>query len=118
MTAKRVTEAIRTYEIDTSGGLFRIDIPEDWKVTYAPVSPAGAKGYGGDPTLALRVYENDTKQRAIFTNVRSFRDLSIPVQRLEVKKKGSDSWEADRNGSKSSSETVIERRWVPDTNDA
>lgn len=30
--------------------------------------------------LALRFYENDTKQRAIFTDVANFRDVSIKIE--------------------------------------
>lgn len=77
----------RTYEIVTSEGRMRMSIPETWKVTYGPINPAG-KSYGTDN--ALRVYEDagKEKQRAIFTNVISFRDLSIPVQRLRHPREG------------------------------
>lgn len=64
----------------------KITVPDDWKVTFGPVCvPRGGEKYGGGSSmpLALRFYESDTKQRAIFTNVASFRDLSI---KTEVKK--------------------------------
>ena len=101
----------RTYEIVTNEGRMRMEIPDSWKVTYGPVSP-GSKSYGDGN--ALRVYENETKQRAIFLNVVSFRDLSIPVQRLLVREKGSEKWEIDSNSRKRSSSVEIERRWVPE----
>lgn len=106
-----MTNGVRTYEIVTTDGAIRMDIDESWKVTYGPVSP-GSKSYGGGN--ALRVYESDTKQRAIFLDVLSFRDLSIPVQRLLVKTKASDKWESDHNGSSRRSKSVIERKWVPE----
>lgn len=109
-------EGIRTYEIVTSDSKLRIEIPEEWKITFGPVS-IGAKGSYGNSPLALRVYESDTKQRAIFTNVLSFRDLSIPVKRQMIKRSGSDAWETDNNGSKSNSQDVIERSWVLETDE-
>lgn len=103
----------RTYEIQTTLGPIRMDIPDDWKVTYGPVSPGSKGGYGEGN--CLRVYESETKQRAIFVGVTAFRDLSIPVQRLLVKRKGEDKWSADNTGNSSrNSKTVIERKWVPE----
>jgi hypothetical protein len=102
---------VRTYEIVSAEGRFRMDIPEDWKVTYGPVSPGGKYGGGSN---ALRVYESDTKQRAIFIDVTSFRDLSIPVQRLLIKEEGSETWAVDRNSRRRSSTTNIQRKWVPE----
>ena len=106
--------ATRTYEIVTDAGTFRMEIPEEWKVTYGPVFQGGK--YGGGEN-ALRVYEAESKQRAIFTGVRSFRDLSIPVKRLLVSEKGSNKWEADRNGRRSKSNVEYERKWVDASDD-
>lgn len=113
--ANDTPDQIRTYEIVTTDGTLRMSIPESWKVTYAPVAP-GAKSYDG--AYALRVYELETKQRAIFLNVKSFRDLSIPVQRLFVKTKGSDEWKRDNNGNSSSNSKIeVEREWRLEEND-
>lgn len=73
-----MTEQKRQYLIKSSGETRIITIPESWKVTYGPVSPGSKYGDGN----VLRVYESKEKQRAIFTNVVSFRDLSIPVRKL------------------------------------
>lgn len=103
----------RTYEIITNAGSIRMDIPESWKVTYGPVSP-GSK-YGGGEGNALRVYEGTDKQRAIFLNVKSFRDLSIPIMRLYVKSEGKDEWERDTEGNSSNkSKTNVTREWRVD----
>lgn len=108
------TTTKRTYEIATISGKFRMDIPETWKVTFGPVSPGSKGGYasGGN---CLRVYESDTKQRAIFLDVVSFRDLSIPVQRLVVREEGKEKWEVDNGNRKRSSSVKAERRWVPES---
>lgn len=101
---------IKTYLVKTSREELQIDIPENWKVTYGPISP-GKGSYGG---YALRIYESDTKQRAIFTDVTSFRDLSIPVRRLVKAEKGTASWERDESGSSEVAATIIDKAWVDD----
>lgn len=104
-------ETDRTYEVVTMEGRMRLTIPESWKVTYGPVSPTG-KGYGAEN--CLRIYEDSAKdkQRAIFTSVLSFRDLSIPVQRLLVREKGKEKWEINENGKQRISSVKYERKWV------
>lgn len=52
----------------------KVTVPAAWKATFGPLVPGGRSG-----EIALRFYENKEKQRAVFTNVESFRDLSIPV---------------------------------------
>lgn len=63
----------------------KIIIPENWKVTFGPLVPGSKGGYNGHSGLALRIYESPTKQRAVFTDVVSFRDLSIPVEEEVLK---------------------------------
>jgi len=52
----------------------QITVPSSWKVTFGPLVKRKS-GSGGRPTdfanqmpIALRFYESETKQRAIFTN--------------------------------------------------
>jgi len=78
----------KTYLITHENGTRRkITVPADWKVTFGPA----AKGLKHDGTrglkipLALRFYESDTKQRAIFTDVVSFRDTSIKIEEEKVR---------------------------------
>lgn len=67
----------KTYILELRNGKQRkLDVPEDWKVTFGPLIPGDR---GGNGTLALRFYEGKDKQRAIFTDVASFRDASIPI---------------------------------------
>lgn len=72
---------------------FLIEIPSDWKVTFGPLSQQGYR----DGT-ALRLYETENKQRACFVNVRSFRDLSIPVKRRAVRSEKSSRETRDNKG--------------------
>lgn len=70
-----------TYEIVTSReGTFRLTVPSTFKVTYGMLHP-GTKGGYGDGGNVLRIYEAETKQRAIFQGVTSFRDLSLKLER-------------------------------------
>jgi hypothetical protein len=100
---------LKTYLIERSGETIQIDIPEDWKVTYGPVTPGSKGSYGGD--YALRIYETDTKQRAIFTQVKAFRDLAIPVRRLVRSTEGESSWSEDENSSSTSSKVQVHEEW-------
>jgi len=74
----------KTYIIETKGGMLRkVTVPEAWKVTFGPLMP----GTRGDQALALRFYEAGDKQRAVFVDVKSFRDASIPVRERVTKTK-------------------------------
>jgi hypothetical protein len=65
----------------------RIKVPADWKVTFGPAAAGNHAGRDNrlQMPLALRFYEAQDKQRAIFTDVVSFRDLSISVEVEETK---------------------------------
>lgn len=78
-----LTGPMRTYQVVGKEEVFEIVVPEAWKVTFGPVSVGGGRVNGeGAGSMALRFYEDDKRQRAIFTGVRSFRDLSIPIRRV------------------------------------
>ena len=81
----KATEQKVTYEIERlNGDKLRVTVPAAWKVTFGPVFQSSGRGMGfGSPNYALRFYEAENKQRAVFVDVASFRDLSIPVQRLD-----------------------------------
>jgi hypothetical protein len=87
----RATTRLVTYEIEQAlqeNGSYgntiivkkRITVPSTFKVTYGPLF-VGGKGAFADQGggAVLRFYENDTKQRALFRSVLSFRDLSLPL---------------------------------------
>jgi hypothetical protein len=77
-------EKMKTYEVETvDGGKRRITIPASWKVTFGPLIPGVQQDrYGRNRRypIALRIYESKEQQRAIFTDVASFRDTSIVVE--------------------------------------
>lgn len=101
--AKAVDE--RTLLVECRGEKFKITIPADWKVTFGKAMQG--RGYESDPDgRELRIYECETKQRACFTGVRSFRDLSIPVVRLVVSESGENFWEDDGDGTHTSTRKV------------
>lgn len=108
MTAEK-----RTYEIITHDATYRIDIPDDWKVTYGPIAIGGSKRGSWDASggsMALRLYESEVRQRAIFTGVTSFRDLSIPVKKLvrTVKEESKAASTRGPKGRTSTSEAKVE----------
>lgn len=78
---------IRTLLITkTNGEEIQVDIPATWKVTFGLLAPGKDANSG---KVALRIYEKETMQRAIFVDVAAFRDMSIPmrVKRVNVQEK-------------------------------
>lgn len=85
----------RTLLVKDRQGEFKITIPADFKVTFgAPLGNRGNDFNGRE----LRIYEAGEKQRACFTGVEWFRDLSIPLVRRVVSQSGETSWEDDGQG--------------------
>jgi len=69
----------------TDGSEFQIDIPSAYRVTFGPAFVGGGPQVNGKIPMALRFYESEKAQRAIFTDVASFRDMSIPMRIKQVK---------------------------------
>jgi hypothetical protein len=95
---KKATEQVDTRKLlvfEQGGGKFIIEIPADWKITFGSFQQGK---YGGEGGSALRIYEAENKQRACFLNVRSFRDMSLPIQRLVTTEQGEVSWVSDSEG--------------------
>lgn len=66
-----------------NGNQRRVTVPSTWKVTFGPAVPfvKNTAGHMVDRGYALRFYEgNKENQRAIFTDVQSFRDQAIPIE--------------------------------------
>lgn len=92
------TEEMRTLLVEEANGKkFKITIPSDYKVTFGTAGGNRAAGgsWGGNQ---LRIYEAESKQRACFVGVQSFRDLSLDLVRLVVSEDGSASWSNDGEG--------------------
>lgn len=61
----------------------RITVPSTWRLTLGPLVPGTSKGsFTNTGCLCLRVYESKDLQRAVFTDVQSFRDMSLKVEEL------------------------------------
>ncbi len=91
------------YEIEKEDETVRVSVPADWKVTFGPVA-VGRNINGpfrsGNGSMALCFYENETKQRAIFTGVKSFRDTSLAIKRRVEVTQGEDKYTFDNHGNK------------------
>lgn len=89
------------YLILQQGGEFVIELPAEYKLTFGAVNPGGGAVSGRD-LHCLRVYDGpNTKTshlRAVYCDVRGFRDLSIPLARKVQKETGSSSWTMDSEG--------------------
>jgi hypothetical protein len=88
------------YLILQQGGEFVIELPAEYKLTFGAVNPGGQMG--PRDLHCLRVYDGaNTKTshlRAVYCDVRGFRDLSIPLARKVQKETGSTSWTMDSEG--------------------
>ena len=85
---KELDPGMRQYLIEfESGEKKRITVPDNWKVTFGPIAIM-SKSPGVRVPIALRFYEDENRQRAIFVEVRSFRDLGIPLEELKVEHRG------------------------------
>lgn len=71
------------------GSKRKIIIPKDWKVTFGTLIPGGKTEVNPERGLALRVYSGSTKeqQHAVFTDVVSFRDMSIVIEEEKIETK-------------------------------
>jgi hypothetical protein len=106
----------RTYEITfTDRGPIRVTIPETWKVTFGAIVPSVKGGYSSGG-FGLRIWEATDKQRAVFANVASFRDLSIEIMVAAVRKYGTEDWYADDGKSWTGDRAdLVEKAWRPES---
>lgn len=76
-------------------GDFVIEVPESWRLTFGAVNPGGPT-HGRD-MHCVRVWAGQ-KLRAVYCDVRGFRDLSIPLARKVDKEVGEAKWTMDSAG--------------------
>jgi hypothetical protein len=74
-----------------------IQVKADWKLTFGAVNPGNGEGGRYGNLHCLRVWEGE-KLRAVFCDVRGFRDLSIPLAAKVEKETGAATWTQDSNG--------------------
>lgn len=106
----------RVYEITFSDrGPMRVTVPDTWKITFGAVVPG--KGGGAQfGSFGIRLWEATDKQRAVFANVTSFRDLSIPIQVAAIRKFGTDEWYRDDDQTwVGEVAALVEKAWRPES---
>lgn len=103
------------YFIRTRTEEFVIEIPRDWKLTFASVNPASA--HGASQGYCIRVYEMpNEKLRAVFDSAISFRDVTIPLARKIKSEIGNSKWETDSMGNfQETREVQVDHQLVPET---
>jgi hypothetical protein len=74
---------------------FILTVKANWKLTVGAVNPGGQ--VSGRDMHCLRVWEGE-KLRAVFCDVRGFRDLSLPLARKISRETGSSTWTRDDMG--------------------
>lgn len=77
---KTKEQKVTYHIIFTNGNEKKITIPRAWKVTFGSKHPGG-KGY--DNESVLRLYENETRQRAAFVGVQTF----VAISEIEMSRK-------------------------------
>lgn len=112
------TEAEKTYELTLSRGrVTRITIPANYKVTYGPaIGPAGKAAYGSG--MCFRVWESANLQRGLWSDVESFRDVSIPVQVKAVRYFGTsddNDWFLDDGSFVGAKALLVEKGWIDES---
>jgi hypothetical protein len=99
---------------------FKIDIPDDAKVTFGPWSPPNQKsGYSPDSYKAvgtLRIYKGDGKKEesiiACFSGVGSFRDVTMGYAEQVAKEEGATIWKDDEKGYVREHKVSVQKEWV------
>lgn len=94
-------DAIVRYLVLQERGEFVIEISAKWKVTFGAVNP-GAGAHSGRELHCMRVWEGE-KLRAVYCDVRGFRDLGIPMARKVQSETRSSEWTMDSEGNFDSS---------------
>ena len=82
---------------------FRIEIPDDAKITFGPWSPPRRDrdhGFGNfEPKGTLRIYQGSKENIvACFSGVTSFREIGLSYQEQVVREEGATIWKDDEHG--------------------
>ena len=99
---------------------FKIEIPDDSKITYGPWAPpktgknAGFHDNEANKRGTLRIYQADGKAIiACFAGVTNFRDLSLIKYAEQVaKEEGASIWKSDQDGYRREENISRKKEWV------
>jgi hypothetical protein len=102
------------YLVTTQTAEFVIEVDSDWKLTFGAVNP-GAPPHGRD-LHCLRIWDGPNAKtahlRAVFCDVRGFRDLSLPLARKLETQTSAAEWKYDSDGGyESKHRRQIEKSW-------
>ena len=100
--------------------IFKITVPDDCKVTFGPWSPPPRQGKGmwdeQSKRGTLRIYRGTEKNIvAVFTNVVSFRDLSMGYAEQVAKEEGATIWKSDEHGYMREDKVNMKKEWIEPT---
>lgn len=104
----------RTLLVQKSGDQqWKITIPPGARVTFGPTIPYKDKhgGIGQRDGYSLRVYSGKGQDTllAVFCDVVSFRDITLPCAKLIVREAGKALWKSDEDGFKVEQEVNVQR---------
>lgn len=109
---KRKSEVDVVYLLQMEdGSQKKVTVPGDWKVTFGPLTP-GQKGEPSHGAKALRFWTGKDRQRAVFTGVASFRDMSIPVEEKITKTQAETYYKGEGDNRKAVNVEVAASEWV------
>lgn len=112
----------RKYLVASAKGDFVLELPAEYKLTFSAVNP-GAQMSGRD-LHCLRVYDGPNTRtahlRAVFCDVRSFRDLSFPLARKVSRETGSAEWTMDSEGNfdRKEQRRLLDAEWQGDEDES
>lgn len=100
----------------TDGKKFRIQVPDDAKITFGPWSPPSAgKTYQSERHAAgtLRIYQG-SKENIIgcFSDIRGFREMSLGYEEEVVREEVSSIWKSDEHGYVRETKGQATKQWV------
>jgi hypothetical protein len=98
--------------------IFKIEIPDDAKITFGPWSPPtrderGGLSRGFNPTGTLRIYQGSKENIvALFAGVTGFRDLSLSYAEQVAVEEGASIWKDDEEGYFRESKVQRTKTWT------
>lgn len=95
---------------------FRLGLPDDVRVTFAPFSPpTKGQDWNRDARAGtLRIYRGRDDIIAVFSGVSGFRDLSLVYAEQVAEMKGDTNWRDDQGGYAQQSNVTRREVWVDD----
>lgn len=104
-----MAEKKTTYLLEMKdGSKKKITVPSEWRVTFGALYPGKEANHS---KTGLRFYSGN-KQHAVFTEVESFRDMSIQIEEENIKKQQETFYKDTPDGKKSFVVEGTVREWV------